>query len=396
MSRKTWVLLHRWAGLFMAGFLVVAGLTGSILVFEHEIDRWLNPELLVVEPRGEPLPPTVLHALATQAVPDGRIDAINLRRAPDDSAVFPVSPLGDGRRPAFNVIHLDPYSGRVLGTRNLGSARVDRQHIVAFLYRMHYTLMLPEPWGRWLFGAVAVAWMLDCFGGAYLTLPRRRAGLLRRWMPAWKIKWRSSGTRINFDLHRAAALWTWIMLLILAVSSVQLNLHAEVFEPVLSRVLPLENVRQNIARRLSADGGRPAGAPMGWDAALKRGRDLLEQRARNDGFEVEQETSLSYSRRFGVYAYRVRSTLDIDDRYGRTMLYFSAADGRELAFEHTYVAPGNAVLRWLAMLHFGHLWGMPFRLFVFTMGLVVTLLSVTGVVIWWKKRRTSSAVRRRR
>src|SRR5262245_25911156 len=169
----------------MAGFLVVAGLTGSVIVFEHELDRWLNPHLVVVEPRGEQLPPAELHAIASRAVPGARIDAINLRRAADESAVFPVAPGEAGAPLGFNVIHIDPYTGRVLGTRDLGSARFDREHIVAFLYRLHYTLALPEPWGRWLFGVVAVVWTLDCFVGAYLTFPRRRFRFLARWMPAW-------------------------------------------------------------------------------------------------------------------------------------------------------------------------------------------------------------------
>src|SRR5687767_14654837 len=154
MSRRTWLLLHRWASLLMAGFLVVAGLTGSVIVFEHELDRWLNPHLVVIKPQGNPLPPAELHAIAARAVPAGRIDAINLRRAPDESAVFPVTPRDKDGNLGFNVIHLDPYSGEVLGTRELGVARLDREHIVAFLYRLHYTLTLPEPWGRWLFGVV--------------------------------------------------------------------------------------------------------------------------------------------------------------------------------------------------------------------------------------------------
>jgi len=386
MSRRTWLLLHRWAGLFMAGFLIVAGLTGSVIVFEHELDRWLNSHLVVVKPRGNPLPPAELRAIAERAVPAGRIDVINLRRAPDESAVFPVSPRDKGVNLGFNVIHLDPYTGRVLGTREPGATRLDREHIVAFLYRLHYTMALPEPWGRWLFGIVALIWTLDCFVGVYLTLPRTRFNFLARWMPAWQIKWRASAARVNFDLHRAAALWTWAMLLILAVSSVQLNLYSELFAPALGKLLPLENVRENIHRELSS-AGRTDAEPMAWDVALARGRELIAQRAERDGFSVESETSLSLARAFGVFAYRLRSTLDIDNRYGRTIVYFSAADGQELSFEHPYMASGNAVIRWLAMLHFGHIWGMPFRILLFIMGVVVTLLSVTGVIIWWKKRK---------
>ena len=35
------VLLHRWTGLAIAFFLVVACLTGSLLSFEEELDTWL-------------------------------------------------------------------------------------------------------------------------------------------------------------------------------------------------------------------------------------------------------------------------------------------------------------------------------------------------------------------
>jgi uncharacterized iron-regulated membrane protein len=37
-TRRFWVLVHRYAGLFMAFFLSVAGLTGSILAFDGEIN----------------------------------------------------------------------------------------------------------------------------------------------------------------------------------------------------------------------------------------------------------------------------------------------------------------------------------------------------------------------
>lgn len=39
MTRRFWVLLHRYAGLTMTLFLVIVGLTGSVLAFYHEIDR---------------------------------------------------------------------------------------------------------------------------------------------------------------------------------------------------------------------------------------------------------------------------------------------------------------------------------------------------------------------
>lgn len=384
VSRRTWLWLHRWAGLFMAFFLIVAGVTGSVIVFHDELDRLLNPHLLKVEPRGKPLTPAVLREAALRYVPEAEINFLNLRRAPDESAVFWVSSRrgSDARRPEFSTIYLNPYDGEYLGGRNPGTIRFDREHILSFLYRLHYTMALPEPWGRWLFGIVALVWTIDCFVGFYLTLPRSRRAYVRRWSQAWSVKWIASASRVNFDLHRAAALWTWIMLLVLAISSVQLNLQREVFDPVFTKVFPVDNVRDRLARHVP-----PVDyAPLAWDVALLRGRELMAEHALHQDFTIRQETSLGFSPRHGIYAYRVRTSLDIDDRYGRTMSYFSAVDGRELAFEHPRLAIGNTITRWLVMLHFGHVWGLPFRIFLFVMGLIVVLLSTTGVVIWWRKR----------
>ena len=42
---------------------------------------------------------------------------------------------------------------------------------------------------------------------------------------------------------------------------------------------------------------------------------------------------------------------------------------------------------WLQFpLHSGRILGLPRRILISLMGLVVAMLSVTGVVIWWKKR----------
>lgn len=51
---------------------------------------------------------------------------------------------------------------------------------------------------------------------------------------------------------------------------------------------------------------------------------------------------------------------------------------------------GGFVTRWIVDLHMARVWGLPFRIFVCVMGVVVTALSITGIVIWWRKRRGRS------
>ena len=54
--RALLVTLHRWAGLGTALFLFIAGATGALISWDHELDEWLNPHFYEAATAGEPLP----------------------------------------------------------------------------------------------------------------------------------------------------------------------------------------------------------------------------------------------------------------------------------------------------------------------------------------------------
>jgi uncharacterized iron-regulated membrane protein len=83
----------------------------------------------------------------------------------------------------------------------------------------------------------------------------------------------------------------------------------------------------------------------------------------------------------------VRSGRDIQDRRGNTEVLFDADTGEmRLLLLPTGQYAGNTVTSWLYALHEANV-GMPYRIFVCVLGLVIVMLSATGVYIWWKKRR---------
>jgi len=53
---------------------------------------------------------------------------------------------------------------------------------------------------------------------------------------------------------------------------------------------------------------------------------------------------------------------------------------------------GNLITRWIRMLHFGQSFGLAYKIFVSVLGLIITLLSVTGIYIWWKKHRARQRI----
>ena len=49
---------HRWAGLAIAAFLFVSGVTGAVVSWDHELDDLLNPHLMnaVTQRARAPIP----------------------------------------------------------------------------------------------------------------------------------------------------------------------------------------------------------------------------------------------------------------------------------------------------------------------------------------------------
>jgi uncharacterized iron-regulated membrane protein len=162
---------------------------------------------------------------------------LNVRNWPAD---------GDPER-RINEVFVDPASAAVLGFRSTVTPRLSRQELMPWLLRFHYTLMLRRT-GMVFMGVVAIAWTLDCIVGMLLTLPKP----LLRWRK-WRLAWGVRGSRLNFDAHRASGLWFWLVLAVLALSSVYLNLAHEVFVPAtewLARALLPEHLQSPVVSSL--------------------------------------------------------------------------------------------------------------------------------------------------
>ena len=399
--RLAFVLIHRYVGLAIAAFLFVAGLTGSVISWDREIDRWLNPQLFNATSQGEPLAPLDLAARVEASDPRGFVTYLPLHTKPGDS----VSMLVDARAdPAtdklfdlgYDQVFIDPVTGTILGKREWGAIGLDRQHLIPFLYKLHYSLCIPElwgidTWGVWLMGGIALLWIVDCFVGFYLTLPMRRraaqdsrrANWWNRWKPAWRIKWGGSGFRINFDIHRAFGLWTWILLFILAVTAASLNLYKEVAQPVVAFFSTFTLTPSDL--RTPAPKNAPIMPQLSTSEILVRARAEAGRRQWQ-----EPPGAIGYIQQIGVYSVRFFEPGDDHGAagVGPAELYFDGEDGRYLGDRLPWHGTaGDLFLQIQFPLHSGRIAGIGGRIIISIMGLVVATLSVTGVVVWWKKYR---------
>lgn len=396
MARAHFVWLHRWTGLLMAGFLLLEGFTGSLLAFRHSVEELIAPELFAARRSDAPtLPLAMLAERAEALIPGARVGYFWVD---DRQAVMRMLPRGEPStaRPAtlaLDHLFLDPWTGEELGRRLDGDLSQGRINLVPFLYRLHMNLALGEA-GTWVLGIVALAWTLDCLLGFYLTLPRAAAHFLRRWKPAWSVKYPVTPVRVNYDIHRAGGLWLWPLLFVFGWSSVMFNLPA-VYEPVTARLFDYRS-DLDMLKHLPL---RPNATPrLTWNDAERRGAELMARVAKREGFTILHPYGMAYIPEFGVYTYAVSSDLNLEAHGWATSLWLDGDTGGLVSADIPRNEPrGNFVGLWLRALHFADLRdSVLYRFIVCVLGFVIAALSVTGAYIWLRKRSARASMHRKR
>ena len=392
--RPVFVWIHRYVGLAMALFLIVEGVTGSLLAFRGDLSTLLDPSLTAAKPSPDAkrLDLAMLAERAESLMPNAT--AAYFFRLRDDQAIVRMSARDDRPEPGKparrdpGMIILDPWTGKELGrTPYSGYTQGILANVMPFVNDLHTALAMGGA-GVWILAILALLWTMDCFVGFYLTFPPTFEKFWRRWKPAWLIKWRGGFYRVNFDLHRASGLWFWAMLFVFAWSSVCLVDNLSVYEKVTAALFDARPLEEQVAQYASP---REGGGPMqlDWRDAEARGRELAAQQAAAGGFRLLQPkglTSLGYMR---SYNYSVETDRPFPAEKELTV-FFDGDDGSFRGVMATSTGHfGETLTNWLRGLHMARepVDYLPYRIFVCVFGLVVAMLSVTGVYVWWRKQK---------
>lgn len=383
--RRQLVRLHRWFGVAIALFLFVAGLTGAIIAWDHELDAALNPSFFKARTAGPALSGLELARRVEAADPRLQVTYLPLDAEPGHTLQMMVLPRTNSatKQPYpldFNQIAVDPATGDIQGRREWGAVSLARLNLIPFIYKLHYTLHLPFTGGvdigTWLMGIVGIVWLFDSVVALWLSFPS-----LKAWRKSFAFRLGRGGYALTFDLHRSGGVWIWGLLVIVALTSVSMNLSGPVVRPVVSLVSKLTPDPINNPEILRA--------PQPGDQVLSRERivQLAEQAGKAQNLKVPPGGVYyaEFLHAYGVGFYATGNDHG-DLGLGNPWMYWDAATGKQLGAQ----IPGKGTAGDIFMqvqfpLHSGRILGLGGRILISAMGIAVAVLSATGLLIWLKK-----------
>jgi uncharacterized iron-regulated membrane protein len=354
--RRILLTLHLWAALSASVFLLLLGATGSFMVYEKEVDHVLNRRLVAVRPTSPQLTLTELFMRLEDPYPGYRVTEIAFSQQPDVADGVYMDPGNGSEGMALAV---NQYTGRALGDARTANTFVNSVH----QFHTHLRMDKHREAAKLILGVVSLFLLFLSCSGIILWWRRK----------LFRINWRGSGKRINFDLHNVLGLWSSLFLFLFALTGVAMTWEGAL-NHLLNRVLPAGSMPER--RRMSQP---PPGA-----VALSPDAMVTAARAALPGAEV---AALGMAPGEPV---DVRMKFPEDRTpIGRSRVLLDPYTGKVLSTVSTRTAPlAFKISRmWIREIHTGDIWGWPTRLLACVMSLILPIMTITGSLIWWNRNR---------
>lgn len=330
--RRAIFQVHLWTGIALGLYVLAISVSGSAIVFRNEIYRAADSGPRIVEVKGEKLNNDQLTAAAKKLYPKDTISFIWPGKNPDHATEIWMDHEGARNQRLFN-----PYTGE-----DLGPSVPYAIQIASWFMRLHTDLLAGDT-GRKVNGWAAVVFTVLCLTGAVVWWPG-----VEKWKRSLWVNPKSGWKRVNWDLHSSIGFWSfglvfmWAVTGIFVVWPVPVQRVVNHFSPLIQYALP-EEVPQAVA---------PAALP---------------------GNIMAQPAPDSFGKGGGK---------------GK----FGKGKGRPQIRR----SPGDQFIRWLYYLHFGNFAGNKTKALWVALGLLPSLLFVTGTIMWWNRVLSPGARRSRR
>lgn len=344
--------LHLWMGIAAALFLLFAGVSGTLLVFENEIDGALNPKLARVAPADRTLSLTDLRNAIQHQYPGAYVLSFDLSEAADRSyGAYLQLPSGE-----VIQVAVDQHTGRVLGVWD--DHRFARQ-----LHSFHTHLLAGKV------GSAIVAW------SSVVLLFLSISGLILWWRgKVFRINFQTSGPKFQYDLHSTIGVISFAFLLAFAWTGVVVHWE-DTARAWAGKMSQTPASLQDPAPELP----KPGVAPLQPSQLVSLAQAAVPG-ARVTRLDLPDDSSST-----------VQVTMKFPEDHtpaGRTRVTLDPTSGKILALTSSRATPFavSYVTRINREIHTGDIGGWPARIIAAIFSLSLPVLAFSGPLLWWQRK----------
>lgn len=378
LFRKVVEWLHLWLGLVSGILVVIISVTGCLFVFQQEVNNWYYHKTLYVTPEQRPvLPLSQLLDKAQAALGPGKpASYITTYTAPDKAWEFSCYSGNDtaityfGAIKYYEAVYVNPYTGEVTG-------RIDfKRNFFSIVKYIHWSLLLNTKYGQPIVGWSTFIFVILLVTGLIMWWPKKWTRSTRQ--QSFKIKWKASFKRLNYDLHNVLGFYALIIALVIALTGMVWSFtwfEAAVYVAASGSTQPpaIKTVQSVKNNNEVADID-----PL--DIAYNKAAGILKSARRIGVTPAATPDGVHY-----ISGYKGKEVY-----YGRDELQFDQYSGALLNRRNDNDKNrGERLLDMNYDIHVGAIGGLPGKIIAFVISLICASLPITGFYIWWGKKKKS-------
>lgn len=335
-------------------FFLFFGLTGSALMFRHELDQQANPGLHTLRPGIRKAPIDGIYRMLSARYPN--LKKIVLHDFPvdaRDSYEFMIyknqSSVAEGY---LYYVFVDPYTSDILDE---GSYADLSASFWRWLYQFHYSLQMGMP-GKLFSAFCGLMMLISLFTGAVIYRKHLWRTLFFQYTPTNK---RRSGSH----LHRVIGVWSMLLNTLLFFTGFWMN--RDFFMPNgwhLMQPIVNQTITANMDSVIHTARAYKGFTPIAVTMPTVPGQPVLVRG------KLEATT--------GLLLQGKASSLSFDPDTGR-LIELADVDKKSLADRFEWQ---------VYQLHIGNFGGMFVKIIYVLVGLTPGLLSITGAWLWYKRK----------
>lgn len=361
MTRLRLIDVHRWAGLALGLHWLLLAATGCVLVFHREIEAGVLAPRITVE--GSPQVERAIAAV--RAAGGSNVTRVMIQGEP--VRAFRIFATLDGQA---QIVLVGAVDAALLDSTPTGGGS-SQSGIIRGIYKFHQQLLLGDS-GEILVGTSGLFLLISVAIGVKIAWPARR-----QWRAAMFPRLAGKPWQKLFLLHRSTGLLVALPLCLSATTGA-----AIVWSDTLRGALIASGVASELSTSFDGE-GEIVIAP---DTAIRSAMTAMPH-ARFSRIDLPTAGRPAYT-------VHLRQPGELRAILGTSMIAIDGRTGAILSSRNATQLPwGDRVLDSLFALHNGEWLGVAGRLILFSSGLALLFLAVSGLCVWWKRRARRSVVR---